>query len=177
MKMILELTNRWDPMVWKALLFVILTAQRIKTNLSNENDGALRTLPPAHLCNPGPCSCHLMSQLCRTPDRPRGLPASFCLWQLSASSTCVCLVNSFPPSHTGFRVASFGTCHPDNTLKIQLTFIFGWAGSSLLHGLLSRCGRRELRSSCGVWASLCSSFSCCGARALECGLSSCGAQA
>ena len=45
MKTILELTNRGDPMVWKALLFVILTAQRIKTNLCNENEGLFILCP------------------------------------------------------------------------------------------------------------------------------------
>ena len=38
--------------------------------------------------------------------------------------------------------------------KLNL-FIFGCAESSLLHGLFSSCGKRELLSSCGVQASLC----------------------
>ena len=39
-------------------------------------------------------------------------------------------------------------------------FIFGSAESSLLHGLFSSCGKRDLLSSCGAWASHCSGFSC-----------------
>ena len=66
-------------------------------------------------------------------------------------------------------------------------FIFGCIGSSLLRtGFLSSCGERQgatLR--CGVWASHCGGFSCCGARALGTWasvvvahrLSSCGSQA
>ena len=42
-------------------------------------------------------------------------------------------------------------------------FIFGHAGSSLLCGLFSSCGKQGLLSSCGVWASHCSGFSCCAA--------------
>ena len=45
-------------------------------------------------------------------------------------------------------------------------FIFGCAGSSLLHGLLL---------SCSVWVSHCGGFSYCGAQALGCvGFSRCG---
>ena len=39
-------------------------------------------------------------------------------------------------------------------------FIFGCAGSSLLHGLFSSCGKQGLLSSCGVQASHCCGFSC-----------------
>ena len=57
-------------------------------------------------------------------------------------------------------------------------FIFGCAGSSLLHGLLSNCGERELLSSCGVQASHCGGFFYWGAWALGCtDFSSCGPQA
>ena len=38
-------------------------------------------------------------------------------------------------------------------------FIFGCAGSSLLHGLFSSCGERGLLSSCPARASPCSGFS------------------
>ena len=68
--------------------------------------------------------------------------------------------------------------------------IFGCAGSSLLCRLFSSCGKQGLLSSCGVQASHCSGFSCCGARApghlgfisfstwaLDHRLSSCGTQA
>ena len=46
--------------------------------------------------------------------------------------------------------------HP---LSLKL-FIFGCAGSLLLYGLFSCCGKQGLLSSCGVWASDCSGFSC-----------------
>ena len=39
-------------------------------------------------------------------------------------------------------------------------FIFGCAGSSLLHGLFSSCGEQGLLSSCPARASPCSGFSC-----------------
>ena len=45
---------------------------------------------------------------------------------------------------------------------------FGCAVSSLLCGLFSSCGEQGLLSSCRVWASHCSDFSCCRARALGC---------
>ena len=41
-------------------------------------------------------------------------------------------------------------------------------------GHFSSCREQRLLSSCCVWASYYSGFSCCGARALEPGLSSCG---
>ena len=54
-------------------------------------------------------------------------------------------------------------------------FVFGSAGSSLLHELFSSCGEQGPLSSCDVWASRCGGFSCCGAQALgHAGLSSCG---
>ena len=57
-------------------------------------------------------------------------------------------------------------------------FIFGCAGSSLLHGLVSNCGEWEPLSSCGVQASHCGGFFYWGARALGCtDFSSCGPQA
>ena len=45
-------------------------------------------------------------------------------------------------------------------------FIYDCAVSLFLHRLFSSCGEQELLSSCGAWASHCSGFSCCGARAL-----------
>ena len=61
-------------------------------------------------------------------------------------------------------------------LKILLfIFIFGCAGSLLLHGLFSSCSEQGLLLSCHVQASHWGSFSCCGAWALGCvGFSSCG---
>ena len=41
--------------------------------------------------------------------------------------------------------------------------VFGRVGSLLLRGLFSSCGELVLLSSCGVQASHCSGFSCCGA--------------
>ena len=56
-------------------------------------------------------------------------------------------------------------------------FMFGSAGSSLLHGLFSLRGERGLLSGCSGWPSHCSSFSC-GSQTLGCrGFSSCGSQA
>ena len=53
--------------------------------------------------------------------------------------------------------------------------IFDCAGSLLLRGLFSSCRELELPSRCGVWASHCRGFSCCGAQALgHVGISSCG---
>ena len=52
--------------------------------------------------------------------------------------------------------------------------IFGCAGSSLLSGLFSSCGKQGLCYSCGVRVSHCSGFSCCRAGALgPLGFSSC----
>ena len=41
--------------------------------------------------------------------------------------------------------------------------VFGRVGSLLLRGLFSSCGELVLLSSCGVQASHCIGFSCCGA--------------
>ena len=41
------------------------------------------------------------------------------------------------------------------------SFIFGYAGSLLLCGLFSRCGKQGLLSSRGVGASHCGGCSCC----------------
>ena len=49
--------------------------------------------------------------------------------------------------------------------KICLFTYFGCAGSSLLHGLFSSCGKRGLLSRCRAWVSHCSDF-CYGAWAL-----------
>ena len=55
-------------------------------------------------------------------------------------------------------------------------FIFGCAGSSLLHGLFSSRSKQGLLSSCGAQASRC--FSHCGAQALGLtGFSNCGPRA
>ena len=47
-------------------------------------------------------------------------------------------------------------------------FVFGCAGSLLLHGVFSSCGKQGLLSSSHEQASHCSGFSCCRARALGC---------
>ena len=53
-------------------------------------------------------------------------------------------------------------------------FVFGCAGSSLLHRLFSSCGEPGLLPSCGARASHCGGFSCCRAQALgTVGFSSC----
>ena len=60
---------------------------------------------------------------------------------------------------------------------ISISF-FGCAGSLLLRGLFSGCRALELPSGCGVWASHCRGFSCCGAQALgHVGIRSCSSQA
>ena len=52
------------------------------------------------------------------------------------------------------------------------------AGSLLLQGPFSSCRELELPSRCGVWASHCRGFSCCGAQALgHVGISNCSFQA
>ena len=74
-------------------------------------------------------------------------------------------------------------------LYIIYLFIFGYAGSLLLHGLFSSCSKPELHSRCGVQASHCRGFSCgvwtlghtsissCNSQALQHRLYSCGTQA
>lgn len=66
MKMVSELTNRWDPMMWDPMrsyeIHCCLYCTKGKTDLCNKNDGALCILPSAHLCSPNP-SPALMSQL------------------------------------------------------------------------------------------------------------------
>ena len=44
--------------------------------------------------------------------------------------------------------------------------VFGCTGSLMLHGLFSSSGEQGLLSSCGVWDSHCSDFSCCRAWSL-----------
>ena len=66
-----------------------------------------------------------------------------------------------------------------------LLFIFGCIGSSLWHGGFLQLWQAGATLRCGAWASHCSGFSCCGARALGArasvvvarGLSSCGSRA
>ena len=57
-------------------------------------------------------------------------------------------------------------CKRHYFLKSIYLFIFGRAGSLLLHGLFSSCSKQRLLSSCGGQASHGSGFSCCGAWAL-----------
>ena len=45
-------------------------------------------------------------------------------------------------------------------------FFFGCAGSLLLQGLFSSCGKQGLLPSCSVWASHYSGFSCCRVQSL-----------
>ena len=56
-------------------------------------------------------------------------------------------------------------CPPFLFLNIIL-FIFSCAGSLLLSGLFSSCGKQGLLSSCSVRASHCGGFFCCGAQAI-----------
>ena len=53
-------------------------------------------------------------------------------------------------------------------LIIIYLFVFGCAGSLLLRGLFSSCGKEGLLSSCGDWFSHCSGFSCCRAQSVGC---------
>ena len=39
----------------------------------------------------------------------------------------------------------------DNFIYLFILFNFDCAGSSLLHGFFSSCGKQGLHSSCGVW--------------------------
>ena len=50
---------------------------------------------------------------------------------------------------------------------LSCLFIFGCAGSSLLHGLFSSCSEQELLSSCSARASHCDGLCCCGTQALD----------
>ena len=64
-------------------------------------------------------------------------------------------------------------------------FLFGCIGSSLLHACFLQLWRAGTTLRCGVWASHCGGFSCCGTQALgmwasvvvACRLSSCGSRA
>ena len=58
--------------------------------------------------------------------------------------------------------------------RFYLFIYFGCSESSLLGRLFSGFGERGPLPSCGTWASHFSGLSCCGAPALEHGLSSCG---
>ena len=64
-------------------------------------------------------------------------------------------------SYMGFIVTIYLSIYSTiySIFKIIL-FIFVWAGSSLLHGLFSSNGKRELLSRCGMWTSRCGCFSC-----------------
>ena len=72
----------------------------------------------------------------------------------------------------GGKVKSYSGIKKNNFIYL---FIFGYAGSLMLHGLFSSCEVWELLSSCGTpQASLCGGFSCCAAWALgHSGFSSC----
>ena len=61
------------------------------------------------------------------------------------------------------------------TVFISL-FIFGCAGSSLLHGLFSSCSKQQLFSRCSAWASHCSGFSCEAQTLGHAGFSSCNTE-
>ena len=52
------------------------------------------------------------------------------------------------------------------SLNFTYLFIFGLAGSAMLRGLFSSCGKRGLLSGLGTWASHCRSFSRWGTQAL-----------
>ena len=71
------------------------------------------------------------------------------------STVLVMLYNNFISGQRGSGILFF------------FFLIFDCAGSLLLHRAFSSFGERGLFSSCGAWASHCSGFSCCGARALE----------
>ena len=58
--------------------------------------------------------------------------------------------------------------------KLINLFIFGCAGSLLLHGLFSSCGKPDFTLRCGVWVSPCSDFPYCRTGALDQRLSNCG---
>ena len=70
-------------------------------------------------------------------------------------------------------------------IYLFIYLIFGCIGSPLLHVSFLQLLRAEATLCCGVWASHCGGFSCCGARVLGAqasvvvahGLSSCGSQA
>ena len=53
-----------------------------------------------------------------------------------------------------------------NLFIIYLFIIFGCVGSSLLHAGFLQLRRAGATLRCSVWASHCSGFSCCGARAV-----------
>ena len=66
------------------------------------------------------------------------------------------------------------SCEERGIKNFFYLFIFGCAGSLLLHQLFSSVGEPWLFASCGAQASHRDGYRCCRTWALECGLSSCG---
>ena len=89
-----------------------------------------------------------------------------------------CLENSV--DRGAWWATVLGVTHSDMFKDIQFfkytyNFIFGSAGSLLLRGLFSSCGKQGLLSSCRTWASHCCGFSGWGTWALGCpGFGRCG---
>ena len=75
--------------------------------------------------------------------------------------------------------------HTARSIYLKSLFIFGCTGSYCARAFssncsgwaFSRCDKQGLLFSCGVWASHCGGFSCCGVRFQVRGLRSCGARA
>ena len=96
---------------------------------------------------------------------------SLCLRNILVNTTCSSLSLWYLHSHSYWYVISLcSLCLQQGFVYYKFfyllsyfLFIFGHAGSSLLHGFFSGWG---LPSGCGVQASRCSDFSRCGARAL-----------
>ena len=65
-----------------------------------------------------------------------------------------------------FFFFQFDSLSIESIILFIYLFIFGCAGSLLLHGLFSSCGEKGLLPSCRARASHCSGFSHCIARAL-----------
>lgn len=130
-------------MAWKALLFRILTAQMIKTELCSKSNGALCTLPSAQFRSPNPRPAS-MPQLSWTLIVPQWCCRLLPLTTLTLLST-TCLLNSSSPSHVSVNVTSFRKCDSDSPYSVYHIPVPVLNPS---HGL------PLLNSSCQNWCSL-----------------------
>ena len=76
---------------------------------------------------------------------------------------------------TIYHLTKFKMRCDENFYFVNFIYLFGYAESSQLRGLIPSCDQQGLRSSCCMWASDHSGFSCCRARVLGClSFSGCG---
>ena len=144
------------------------------------SDALLQHLPSylgfSYLGHGGISSCLLQQSTAIAPYLGRGIsphrhPSWPSTWDSSSRPSCAHAARLL-----GWLLCFFKHYYFFNNL-IYL-FYFGCARSSLLGGLFSSCSDQGLLSSCCVWTSHCSDFSCFGTQALgQAGFSSCGSRA